>query len=226
MSGNGKYLGFDCSGYPGDSTMAWLWGHGFRITGFYLNHGPGGEDDSWISRRALLANAGWGLAPLYLGRETVYVHGNHIPPPANPGPTAATDAAEAMALMRKAGFAPGTTLYFDIEDGTTPSGLYLQYLTAWFAAVKAGGFNPAMYCSHLINAWAAAQGLPHWCFHLTKPIGSGPYDPTALPSASIDSGAVGVQFLQDTHMTGLPTQIDVSWFAVADPSNARPAAAA
>jgi hypothetical protein len=217
MSGTSKYLGFDIATYPGDSTMAWLWGHGFRVTGFYLNHSRGGEDDSWISRRSVLAGAGWGLAPTYLGWQMVDNRGNRLAAPTDPQSTAATDAAEAVALMNKAGFAPGSTVYFDIEDGTPPSGAYQQYLLGWIAGITAAGFVPATYCSHLCNQWATGQNLPHWCFHLVS-TDPGPYDPGSLPQPEIDAGSLGVQFLQNVHLAGLPAKIDLDWFAVPDPS--------
>jgi hypothetical protein len=219
MSDAVKYLGFDIAAYPGDSTMAWMWGHGFRVCGFYLNHHRGSEDPTWIPKRAALAGAGWGLAPIYLGWQMVDNSGNRQQPPDDPQSTAAADAAEAVALMNKAGFAAGSTVYFDIEDGTPPAGAYNDYLAAWMATVTAAGFTPAVYCSHLCNAWAAGQSLAHWCFHLTS-TNPGPYDPANLPQPAIDTGSMGVQFLQDVHLAGLPLKIDLNWFTPPDPSAA------
>jgi hypothetical protein len=98
--------------------------------GFYLNHhrGQGGEDESWLSRRSTLVNAGWGLAPLYLGYQTVDRHGNHLPPPSDPAQSGAIDGAEATVLMSTAGFPADSVVFFDIEDGTVPSGRYESYL--------------------------------------------------------------------------------------------------
>jgi len=198
--------------------MAWLWGHGFRVSGFYLNHSRGSEDNSWISRRTVLAGSGWGLAPLYLGWQMVDTLGNRLPAPTDPSATAITDAAEAVALMRKAGFELGSTVYFDIEDGTPPSGAYQQYLLGWLAAVTAAGFVSAVYCSHLCNDWASAHDLPHWCFRLVS-TDPGPYDPGSLPRPAIDAGSIGVQFLQNVHLSGLPAKVDLNWFRIRDPSS-------
>jgi hypothetical protein len=217
MSGASKYLGFDISTYPGDSTMAWLWTHGFRVSSFYLNHSRGSQDNTWIGRRAVLAGSGWGLAPLYLGWQMIDNRGNRLPAPTDPQSAASTDGAEAVSLMNRAGFAPGSTVYFDIEDGTLPSGAYEQYLLGWMSAIIQAGFVPATYCSHLCNRWAANQSLPHWCFHLVS-TDPGPYDPGSLPQPEIDDGSMGVQFLQNIHLLGLPAKIDVNWFAVPDPS--------
>ena len=102
QSNTNKFLGFDVATYPGDAAVAWLWTHGFRVTGFYLNHHRGGEDDTWILRRSKLVNAGWGLAPLYLGWQTVDTQGHHLAPPGDPAGTAKLDSAEAASLMSKA----------------------------------------------------------------------------------------------------------------------------
>ena len=225
MSASTRYLGFDIATYPGDATMGWLWGHGFRISGFYLNHHRGEADETWIARRRTLAAAGWGLAPLYLGWQTVDIRGHRLPPPPNPQTTGAADAAEAVALMQRSGFSPGSAVHFDIEDGTVPAGAYEQYLLAWKTAVAAAGFSPAVYCSHLCNAWAAANSLPHWCFRLVDKV-AGPYDPARLPQPPIEDGSLGVQFLQQVHLAGLPVAVDLDWFAVPDPASAHAASQA
>jgi hypothetical protein len=212
-----RYLGLDIAAYPGDATMAWLWGHGFRVCGFYLNHYRGGADDSWIARGPALVGAGWGLAPLYLGWQTVDTRGNRLPAPADPQAAAATDAAEAVGLMQRSRFDPGSSIYFDIEDGTVPAGAYEQYLSGWASAVAAAGFIPAVYCSHLCNDWAARRNLPRWCYHLV-PDSAGPYDPQNLPQPPLEAGSMGVQFLQNVLLAGLPVKLDLDWFAVPDPA--------
>jgi Domain of unknown function (DUF1906) len=141
QSNTNQFLGFDVATYPGDAAVAWLWTHGFRVAGFYLNHHRGGEDDTWISRRSKLINSGWGLAPLYLGWQTVDNRGNHLPAPNDPSATAAIDAAEAAKLMNKAGFDAGSVIFFDIEDGSVPLGNYDDYLNAWFSGVRTQKFS-------------------------------------------------------------------------------------
>jgi hypothetical protein len=220
----GRYLGFDVASYPGDGVVAWLWGHGFRISGLYLNHRRGGpEDDSWISRRALLVKAGWGLAPLYLGWQTVNPNGSRASPPGDPMAAAATDAAEAARLMAKAGFAAGSAVYCDIEDGTPPSGACDTYLAALFSGIRTAGFLPAAYCSYLCAPWAAKKGVACWSFHIPAH-NEGAIDPGNVPAAAIDAGCIGTQFRQNVHLSGLPLAIDLDWFSVADPSRATVAA--
>lgn len=215
-----KFLGIDVASYPGDATMGWLWVHGFRITGFYLNHhrGPGGEDESWTLRRSSLINAGWGLAPLYLGYQTVDSRGHHLPPPSDPVSIAAVDATESVALLNKAGFPRGSALYFDIEDGTVPSANYDSYLDAWFQGIRSAGFLPAVYCSHNLINWSKTKNVTCWSFHIPF-IGGGPYDPGNLP-IELDAGCVGTQFRQESHLNGLPIRLDLDCFIVPDPSSA------
>ncbi|MBV8567662.1 MAG: DUF1906 domain-containing protein [Methylobacteriaceae bacterium] len=214
-----KFLGFDVMSYPGDGTVAWLWAHGFRICGLYLNHHRGGKDESWISHRPRLANSGWGLAPLYLGWQTVDNHGHQLPPPGDPQTTAAADAREAVALMQAAGFGVGSTIFFDIEDGTIPSGSYDRYLVSWFGAVRAANYVPATYCSYRLASWARQNNIPCWSFHIPAN-GHGPFDPGSLPAASIDDGCIGTQFRQEAHLNGLPLAVDLDWFSIRDPSSA------
>ncbi len=214
-----SFWAFDCYSYPGDSAVAWLWAHGFRISGLYLNHrrGAGGEDQSWISKRSALANAGWGLIPLYLGWQTVGSGGGVLSPPSDPAGSAAADAAEALALLHQAQLPPGSTVYFDIESGTVPAGVYQTYLLAWRDAVKAGGFYPGAYCSHLCATWAIAKGFPVWSFHI--PFNGGPaVNPASLPTDAIDNGCLGTQIRQNVYITGLPLKIDLSRFSIPDPS--------
>lgn len=222
QSNSTQYLGFDVATYPGDGSVAWLWTHGFRVAGFYLNHHRGGEDDSWISRRLQLVGAGWGLAPLYLGWQTVDTQGNHLPPPSDPVGTASIDAAETVKLMDKAGFSPGSAVFFDIEDGTLPTGDYDRYLDSWFKGIRAQNFLPAVYCSHNLISWASRKGVSCWSFHIPFNNG-GPFDPNDLP-VMLDAGCVGTQFRQEVHLNGLPLRLDLNCFVVPDPSSA-PAAA-
>jgi hypothetical protein len=218
QSNTDKFLGFDVATYPGDAAVGWLWIHGFRVAGFYLNHHRGGEDDTWISRRSKLVSSGWGLAPLYLGWQTVDNRGNHLPPPSDPSGTASIDAAEAAKLMNKAGFDPGSVVYFDLEDGSLPMGNYDEYLSAWFDRVRMQNFMPAVYCSHHLISWASDKRVPCWSFNIPFKNG-GPYDPGDLPVA-LDPGCLGTQFRQEVHLNGLPLRLDLDCFVVPDPSSA------
>jgi hypothetical protein len=211
------YLAFDTYSYPGDAEMAWMWAHGFTICGLYLNHARGGQDQTWIPQAPNLAGAGWGLIPLYLGWQTVDNQQHHLPPPSDPNGTAQTDAAEAVALMQAAKLPVGTAIYFDIEDGTVPSGDYQTYLLGWAAAIAAAGYTPAVYCSHNCAAWAGANNFPAWSFHL--PFMGGPaLDPANLPTDAIDPGCLGTQIRQNVSVQGLPLKIDFSRFSIPNPS--------
>ena len=65
-----------------------------------------------MGRRAAMAAAGWGLAPIYVGQQ-IAGPGRH----AVSGPQGAIDGAHAAALMAGEGFAAGACVYLDLEDG-------------------------------------------------------------------------------------------------------------
>jgi len=170
-----------------------------------------------------LSANGWGLIPLYLGAQTVDVHGHPVAPPADPAAAAATDAAHALALAAQANLPANTTLFFDIEDGTTPAGLYDTYLLAWAAAITAGGYTPAFYCSHLVAPWAQANGFAVWSFHVYNTTPQ-VLDPAALPADPVDPNCLGTQTRQGVTITGLtgantkPLVIDYSVFTIPNPA--------
>src|SRR5262249_18022116 len=60
------FAGIDRSTYPGDTVMQWLWDNtNLYWTGFYLAPAPShGKDTSWMSRRGVLKQMGWGFAPV------------------------------------------------------------------------------------------------------------------------------------------------------------------
>lgn len=69
-SGSAFYYGMDVSLYPGDAAMqAWWNASPFCYTGFYLAPAPYHQDASWMSKRQVLINQGWGFMPVYVGRQ-------------------------------------------------------------------------------------------------------------------------------------------------------------
>jgi len=155
------YAGFDCADYPGDACMDWLKANSNLVwCGYYLAPAPSHPDQSWMTRQAVLAAAGWGLAPLYVGEQVI--------PPGSQHPSAAkgaTDGADAVQKLTAEGFAAGTCVFLDLEDGSLPQPL-ADYTAAWVDAVAAGGFQPGVYCSHVIAGQVNAlrPGLSIWAF--------------------------------------------------------------
>jgi hypothetical protein len=105
--------GFDRSGYPGDPVMSWLKAKtNLQWCGYYLAPAPSHPDTTWMTRRAALSAAGWGIAPLYVGQQ-VTGPGSHNPSTA----TGTADGAQAAALMSAEGFDAGSCVYLDLENG-------------------------------------------------------------------------------------------------------------
>ncbi len=198
------HTGFDRADYPGDTVMAWLKANTNLVwCGYYLAPTPSHPGTSWMKTRSKLAAAKWGIAPLYVGEQVI--------PPGSQNPSAAKgtkDGADAAALMQAEGFAEGTCVYLDLEDGSLPPPL-AAYTAAWIAAVKATDFRPGVYCSHRIadavskldaDALIWAFKVPTTDAHAT----AGPPFRTDDPSGSGFAAAVAWQLDQNATITVPP----------------------
>ena len=117
--GEGPYLGFDTSIYPGDDNMrTWLEHAGYHWVGFYLP-APCHKDASWQGKRSTLESMGWGLAVLYVGQQTwgrTRSGGNHhLLDESRERRRGRVDADDAIARTAVEGFPPGTAIFLDIE---------------------------------------------------------------------------------------------------------------
>jgi Domain of unknown function (DUF1906) len=138
------YPGFDILAYPGDDSVAWLKDNtNLSWCGYYLAPAPSHDDESWMGQRATLTAAGWGLAPTYVGQQLAGP-GSHVVT----GPQGQLDGADAAHLMTQEGFAPGSFVYLDLEDGPPFTAPRTDYVNAWVTAVQAAGFQAGIYCSH------------------------------------------------------------------------------
>ena len=61
------YAGFDRNDYPGDASLAAL-RQDFSYTGYWLNNPPGEQRNSWVGKRQLLKEHGFGFLVLFNGR--------------------------------------------------------------------------------------------------------------------------------------------------------------
>ncbi|HTU63862.1 MAG TPA: hypothetical protein VMF89_35600, partial [Polyangiales bacterium] len=66
----GGYLGFDRNDYPGDDVMARMQRDhaAFAFTGYWLTNPPGAHGNSWLHKREVLKQQGWGFLLLADGR--------------------------------------------------------------------------------------------------------------------------------------------------------------
>ncbi len=179
------YSGFDTSAYPGDEQISWLKANTNLVwCALYLSPAPSHNDGSWMGKRASLAQAGWGVVPIFVGQQVI--------PPGSLDPSAATgatDGASAASLTASEGFPPGSVVYLDLENGPPLQSPQTDYVQAWCTAVSDAGFQPGIYCSHLMAADVAGL-VPNaaiWAFKVsttqTHPV-TGTDFPDSDPSGS------------------------------------------
>jgi hypothetical protein len=172
----GKHLGFDTHTYPGDQTMrAWKNAPGapYRWVGYYLPS-PCHRDASWTGKRQTLTGMGWGLAAIYVGQQTW----GRTPRPLSPAKLASlqrsgttcnadfisadrgtVDAADAIAIARREGFAPRSVVFLDIERMEKMPGAMRSYYRTWARQLlREGTYLPGVYV-HAHNAQAVYDDL-------------------------------------------------------------------
>jgi hypothetical protein len=215
------HAGFDISGFPGTSKMATIKSTtNFEWCGFYLGPAPSHKNQGWMPHRADLVGQGWGLAPLYVGQQTIGP-GSHIVTKAQ----GTIDGNDAVSLLRGAGFPPNTFAFLDLENGMPFPPNQAAYVAAWVKAIEDDGtFKPGVYCSHrLANAvHALVPSARLWVFKVpttAKHPVPGPPFPNPDPSGSGIAAAhiwqldpIGQAVLAGTSMT-----IDLDSARTADP---------
>ena len=226
--------GVDISVFPGLTAMEWLRKNAnVRFACFYLGPTDNHGDPSWMNRRTALAVTGWGMIPTYVGQQAHVKKANVLVP--NPELNAARgtkDGGEACNLMTVAGFALGSIVYLDLEEGDQPTGPYQAYIIAWIEAVKARSFVPAIYCPGGAAHWALGYARIVWLAapdnldSKGRPIPA-VLDTKRLPVPSSGKGFVAVQFKWEIEFSGLDQpadgnhgpRFDLNTGIVADPSD-------
>jgi hypothetical protein len=128
--------------------MAWLKANTNLVwCGLYLGPAPSHGSASWMGTREALDAAGWGIAPIYVGQQTLGP-GRHVVSLAQ----GAIDGQDAAALAGQEGFAPGSCLYLDLENGPPFESPQVDYVSAWANAVVDNNFQVGVYCSHAFAA--------------------------------------------------------------------------
>jgi len=136
-----NYLGFDSNDYPGDDALPSL-RKTFSFTSYWLGPPPGAKHSSWQGKRALLQSQGFGLVVLFDGRASRTLRNF-----ADARQKAARDAQSAAKLAEDEGFAKGTVIFLDIEEGGRLPAPYHEYLLAWSSILVKAGYRAGLYCS-------------------------------------------------------------------------------
>jgi hypothetical protein len=202
-----SYLGFDRNVYPGDAALPVL-RKTFAFTSYWLSPPPGEKRNTWNGKRALLASHGFGFLVLYRGRDS-----GELKAEADATRKGIQDASAAAADAKEEGFAAGTIIFLDIEEGGRLPDTYHLYLRAWLDELKHSGFVAGVYCSSIpvkeepgvsittaddINSHAPSHEIVIWAYNDACPPSPGcsfPENPPA-PSASGIAGAAVWQFAQ------------------------------
>ncbi len=196
------YLGFDLNEYPGDDALPAL-RKAFSFTGYWLGPPPGEKRSTWQGKRALLQSQGFGFVVLFNGRESRTVHNS-----TDARQKGALDAQTAMKFAVEEGFAKGTVIFLDIEEGGRLPAPYHEYLRAWSNTLAKAGYRAAVYCSALpvdegdgvhittaqdIQAHIYSPGLVYWVYNDACPPAPGcafPADPPPPAQSGFSSAAI------------------------------------
>jgi hypothetical protein len=136
------FIGFDRNDYPGDSKLPALRAH-FDFVGYWLTNPPGERHNSWVGKRAALAEQGFGFLVLANGRTDAQIKAAKIPAAA----LGKQDAAAATAAATHEHFPANTIIFLDQEEGGRLLPEQAAYLFAWTEAVAASGFRSGVYGS-------------------------------------------------------------------------------
>src|SRR5271157_2359876 len=171
---SGAYLGFDLNEYPGDDALPAL-RRTFSFTSYWLGPPPGEKRSTWLGKRALLQSQGWGFVVLFNGRESRTLRNS-----ADARRKGTLDAQAAAQSVHREGFAKGTVIFLDIEEGGRLPAPYHKYLQAWSDNLAEAGYRAGVYCSAIpvdeghgarittaqdIQAHLTPPGLAYWVYN-------------------------------------------------------------
>jgi hypothetical protein len=186
-----SYLGFDLNDYPGDDGLPVL-RKTFSFAGYWLNAPPGEKHTTWLGKRALVQSHGFGFVVLFNGRLS-----RNLKSTADAKQKGTLDGENAGKLAHQEGFAAGTIIFLDIEEGGRLTDPYHDYVNAWIDAVAKQSFRTGAYCSGMpindgdgqtittvkdLHDHLAGRQLILWVFNDACPPSPGCVFPPAPPS--------------------------------------------
>jgi Domain of unknown function (DUF1906) len=164
---------FDTCAAPSAAAMSAWWGASeFHAVGIYLGGinracPDGNLSANWVRQ---VSAQGWQLIPAYVGRQApcVTAHGLKLMDPAGAPAEAVSAADDAAAKAAALGIAPGSAIYFDLENyrrnNKTCTNTVLSYVDSWVRRLHSDGYLAGVYSSadSGIADLAAAVGTPGW----------------------------------------------------------------
>lgn len=138
-------MGFDRNDYPGDATMAAMRAN-FSFTGYWLTPPPEAKTNSWVGKRAVLRDQGWGFLLLANGKLDAEIL-KAKKAGTVPADLGRKDAAVAVAAAKSEGFPAGAIIFLDQEEGGRMLDEQAEYILAWTEAVAASAYKPGLYAS-------------------------------------------------------------------------------
>jgi hypothetical protein len=135
------FLGFDRNEYPGDAGLPVL-RKTFSFTSYWIGPPPGEKQSDWLGKRALLAAQGFGFVVLFNGRES-----RSLKDAVDARLKGTLDAQRAARSAEGEGFARGTVIFLDLEEGGRLSATVHEYVRNWFDGVAKAGYRAGVYCS-------------------------------------------------------------------------------
>jgi hypothetical protein len=202
-----SYLGFDRNVYPGDPALPIL-RKTFTFASYWLSPPPGEKTNSWRGKRELFRAQGFGFLVLFRGRDS-----KEFKNEAGAIAKGVQDGKNAAVAAKTEGFASGTIIFLDIEEGGRLPAAYHAYLHAWHDELTKGGFSSGVYCSGMpvkespgrtittaddIRDNAASHDFTIWAYNDACPPSPGcafPENPPPPSSSGIGNAAVW-QFAQ------------------------------
>ncbi len=139
-------IGFDRNSYPGDAALPVLRKH-FSFVGYWLTNPPGASSNSWLGKRTVLHDQGFGFLVLANGKEDAAIRKATRSTGRSAEALGQRDAAVAIATAQRERFPAGTVLFLDQEEGGRLLPEQADYLFGWTEAVARSAYKPGAYVS-------------------------------------------------------------------------------
>jgi hypothetical protein len=209
------FLGFDRNDYPGDENLEAL-RNTFDYVGFWLNNPPGANRNTWSGKRETLQQAGFGFLVLFNGRLDAALR--RAPDASALG---RSDASWAVQAAGGEGFAAGTVIFLDLEEGGRMLPEQKAYIFTWVDGIANAGYRAGVYCSGIpapegrgvtvvtaddIRQNAGERKIVYWVANDACPPSPGCSFPRRAPAPS----ASGVSFAEVWQFAQSPRRNDVA----------------